>query len=62
MSTENKPETAMFEVDSCYQFCKDPDHAKLKPADLNCQDLNDAEWTQLNAGWERFLDCTWKGF
>ena len=37
MVTENKPETEMFLVNTCYQCCKDPKDAKLCPADMNCQ-------------------------
>jgi hypothetical protein len=62
MKIQNKLETNMFEVEYCYGFCKNEDDTKLKPADLNCQDLNDADWSNINAGWERFFECTWKEF
>jgi hypothetical protein len=63
MWTENKPETKMFKVDSCYQLCKDPNDAKLVPSDLDCEDMNDADWSKTNTGgWERWFNCHWKGF
>jgi hypothetical protein len=64
MVTENRLETTAFFVDSCYQYCsKDrPDDMLLKPADLNCDDLNDANWKQEGNSWKRDFNCYWKGF
>ncbi|KAL5113573.1 hypothetical protein ACEQ8H_008553 [Pleosporales sp. CAS-2024a] len=66
MKTENIDETKMFEVDSCYEDCDQskPELMLLKPSDLNCQDLNDADWykNETSSAWQRNFDCTWKGF
>ncbi|KAF2845250.1 hypothetical protein T440DRAFT_370497, partial [Plenodomus tracheiphilus IPT5] len=62
MITENRPETEMFEVNSCEFYCKDKKDAKLYQADLWCDDLNDAWWGPKNAGFERIFNCGWKGF
>jgi hypothetical protein len=64
MITENKSETKMFMVDSCYQYCdkSKPELQLLKPADLNCDDMNDADWTHKGNIWQRNFDCYWKGF
>jgi hypothetical protein len=64
MVTENSLETKAFFVDSCYQYCsKDrPQDQLLKPSDLGCDDLNDANWEQTGKGWVRNFNCYWKGF
>jgi hypothetical protein len=64
MITENKLETKAFFVDSCYQYCNknQPEKMLLKPADLNCDDLNDADWYQDGNAWKRDFNCYWKGF
>lgn len=59
MTTEDKTEEHMFEVESCYDKCKD---TKLRPADFWCNDLNDAMWLPENGGWKRRFWCGWKGF
>lgn len=61
-STENKLETWMFEVQSCYEHCKNQKDIKLNPADLNCQDMNDADWYKSGNAWERKFWCWFKGF
>jgi hypothetical protein len=64
MVTENKLETEAFYVDSCYQYCsKDrPQDQVLKPSDLNCDDMNDADWVKDGKAWKRDFNCYWKGF
>jgi hypothetical protein len=64
METENKLETKAFFVDVCFQYC-DPNRPQdrlLNTWDLDCQDLNDAEWEQKGNSWMRNFDCHWKGF
>jgi hypothetical protein len=62
--TENRLETTPFFVDSCYQYCsKDsPGDQLLKPADLDCNDMNDANWRLDGYAWKRDFNCFWKGF
>jgi hypothetical protein len=64
METENKLETSAFFVDVCWQYCdpKKPEHRLLNTWDLDCQDLNDADWQRTGNGWMRNFDCHWKGF
>lgn len=62
-TTENVDETSMFQVESCYEHCKNSQDAKLFPADMNCQDMNDALWISTDAGgWQRRFWCWFKGF
>ncbi|KAI8932593.1 hypothetical protein NX059_010097 [Plenodomus lindquistii] len=62
MTTENRPETEMFEVNSCEFYCMDRKDVKLLQADLWCDDLNQAMWMPKNAGFERVFWCGWKGY
>ncbi|KAF2028864.1 hypothetical protein EK21DRAFT_68717 [Setomelanomma holmii] len=63
MTTENRLETQMFQVESCYQFCPKGSNTPLKPSDLNCEDLNDADWYDvLDGAKHRDFECHWKGF
>ncbi|KAH9872172.1 hypothetical protein IAQ61_005007 [Plenodomus lingam] len=62
MTTENWPETKMFEVDSCEFYCTDKKDVKMYQSDLWCDDLNDAMWLPKNAGFERVFWCGWKGY
>jgi hypothetical protein len=62
METENKLETDQFFVDVCFQYCKNHADHKLDTWDLNCDDLNDAEWYQSGKAWKRDFNCYWHGF
>jgi hypothetical protein len=62
METENKLETDQFFVDVCFQYCKNHADHKLDTWDLNCDDLNDAEWYQSDKAWKRDFNCYWHGF
>jgi len=62
MTTENRPEDQMFEVDSCEFNCKNRDDAKLIQEDVWCDDLNDSMWLPYNSGFRREFYCGWKGF
>ncbi|KAF1914807.1 hypothetical protein BDU57DRAFT_549890 [Ampelomyces quisqualis] len=62
--TESRLENFGFFVDSCWQYCdkSQPEKQILKPADLNCDDMNDADWYQSGNAWQRDFNCYWKGF
>ncbi|KAH4000096.1 hypothetical protein HBH98_070970 [Parastagonospora nodorum] len=64
VTTENRSETKMFEVESCWQYCdKDkPELILVKPSDLNCDDMNDADWVHNDNAWSRNFNCYLKGF
>jgi len=63
-TTENRLETTMFWVNSCWQFCPATEYELLHPSDLNCDDMNVADWEKLqnDGGWKRDFTCQWKGF
>jgi hypothetical protein len=62
--TENKSESIAFWVETCWDLCpKDqPEKQLLKPSDVNCDDLNEADWYQEGNAWKRNFSCFWKGF
>ncbi|KAH7067009.1 hypothetical protein BKA63DRAFT_537392 [Paraphoma chrysanthemicola] len=62
MWTENRLENKMFEVDTCWQYCKNVQDRKLLPSDMNCNDLNDADWYDRDRKQHRDFECYWKGF
>jgi chitinase len=63
MQTENRLETMMFEVNTCWQYCKNEKDQLVLPSDMNCQDLNDADWYDaLDGAKHRAFECFWKGF
>jgi hypothetical protein len=61
--TEDNTEYWSFRVESCYDKCI---NSKLLPADLWCNDLNDAMWHPNNRdkfnSFYREYWCGWKGF
>ena len=59
MTTEDKTEDHMFEVDGCEDKCRD---SSLQPWDFWCFDLNDSLWIPESNGWKRVFYCGWKGF
>jgi len=63
VKTENRSETEMFEVESCEQYCdKDKPERVLVNSDLNCDDMNDADWQHNDNAWTRNFNCYLKGF
>lgn len=63
VTTENRSETKMFEVESCEQYCdKDKPERVLVNSDLNCDDMNDADWQHNDNAWSRNFNCYLKGF
>ncbi|KAH7071760.1 hypothetical protein FB567DRAFT_455258 [Paraphoma chrysanthemicola] len=62
MWTENRLESKMFEVNTCWQNCKNEQDRKLLPSDMNCNDLNDADWYDRDGKQHRDFECYWKGF
>ncbi|KAF2828248.1 hypothetical protein CC86DRAFT_445220 [Ophiobolus disseminans] len=62
--TETSTEKEIFFINSCYQFCppEHPEYQLLKPSDINCDDLNEADWYKEGNAVKRDFKCWWKGW
>lgn len=58
--TETFAENERFKVYACDDKCRNNDKTPpISKEELWCDDMNQAMWTKINAGWERRWSCGW---